>query len=103
MTQTKAMRVEITMDIQNACTAVRFAFLRSSAPRYWEITTVAPVATAINTLISRILIASTLLTPATLASPVLDTMMVSARPMVDASSCSMTMGIMSRSRFFLLW
>ena len=55
-----------------------------------------PVARAEKMLISRILIASTSDTPETAASPQLETMTVSAIPMVMARNCSMISGIIRR-------
>ena len=72
--------------------AVALAFLGSSWPMYWLVTTAPPVARADMIWIIRVLKVSTRLTPETAASPTEDTIRVSARPMVTLRACSATSG-----------
>ena len=85
-----------------SCFAAIFAFSPSSFPRYCETTIAPPVASAANTWSKSILIVSTSDTPDIAASPTLDTINVSATPIVAARICSIINGIIRRTRSLLL-
>ena len=86
---------EMTVTTRYSCFAASQARLLSRAPSSCATTTAPPVASAAKMLIMSTFIISTSETPDTAASPHEETMMVSARPTVMASTCSSTSGQMS--------
>ena len=90
---TSVTSVEIATTVSTSWRPVSTASSRSLRPRYWAQMIVPPVAMAAKTLIISTLMASTSDTAEIAAEPALDTIIVSAVPISELSSCSIISGI----------